>query len=266
MKRGVLRGKSNQSVTAAGLPRTFILYAPENLDPKVPAPVVIIAHGWMMSGQQMYDITSYHKLADREGFVVMYPDGEPAALGPWNVGQNACPSSLALLPLATGDDQAFLDAMLAFVEEDQCVDHEHVFVTGFSMGGYFANETGCLRPDIAAIGPHSGGSHELAACATSRKPVIILHGTMDGLIPVTCGKQARDRWVDRNGCSTEIDTVPVMGGHCEYSRNCPANGQVALCLFDGMDHGWAGGQGSFGFPNYESASELTWKFFKSYGW
>jgi polyhydroxybutyrate depolymerase len=265
-KPGAIRGKSNQMLTAAGLARTFVYYAPETLDANTPAPVVIVAHGWTMSGQQMYDITQYQKIADMEGFVLMYPDGEPASIGPWNVGMGACPSSLAILPIGAGDDQSFIDAMLAFAAADQCIAREHVFVTGFSMGGYFANETGCLRPDIAAIGPHSGGSHDFSTCAAKHKPTIIFHGTMDGLIPVTCGKEARDRWASHNGCGSEVESVTVMGGHCEYSKGCPADGQVALCLFDGMDHGWAGGQGNYGFPNYESASMLGWSFFRKYAW
>jgi polyhydroxybutyrate depolymerase len=252
---------------AAGLSRTFVYYAPENLDPNEPVPVVVVAHGWLMSGQQMYDITQYSQIADREGFIAVFPDGEPLSVGPWNVGQDACPSNLLVLPLATGDDQAFIDGMLEFAEADQCLDRKHVFLTGFSMGGYFANETGCQRPDIAAVAPHSGGSHDLSACPTMKKPIIILHGDKDGLIPVTCGKQARDRWAARNGCSAEVESRPVTMGTCEYSKGCPADAQVALCLFDGMDHGWAGGVGGANaFPGYESASELGWEFFKKYAW
>jgi polyhydroxybutyrate depolymerase len=265
-KPGALRGKSNQMLSAGGLARTFVHYAPAHLRPNEPAPVVIVAHGWLQTGQAMYDLAQYQKIADREGFVLMYPDGEPASVGPWNVGVGACPSTLLVLPTATGDDQAFIDAMLDFADADQCVDRHHVFVTGFSMGGYFTNETGCLRSNVAAIGPHSGGSHDLTACPVLRKPVILFHGMSDGLIPVACGTEARERWVARNGCSAEVDSVAVMGGHCEYSKGCPADGQVALCLFDGMDHGWAGGQGSYGFPEYESASELGWAFFKKYAW
>jgi polyhydroxybutyrate depolymerase len=265
-KPGALRGKSNQMLTAGGLARTFVHYAPATLNANEPVPVVIAAHGWLQTGQAMYDLTQYQKVADREGFVLMYPDGEPAALGPWNVGEGACPSTLLVLPTATGDDQAFLDAMLDFAEADQCIDRRHVFVTGFSMGGYFTNETGCLRSNVAAIGPHSGGSHDLTACPVVHKPVILFHGTKDGLIPPACGIEARDRWVRHNGCSGEVQSVSVTGGHCEYSSGCPADGQVALCLFDGMDHGWAGGQGSYGFPDYESAAELGWAFFKKYAW
>jgi polyhydroxybutyrate depolymerase len=265
-KSGTLRGKQSATVTAAGVERSFVYYAPEALDPNEPAPVVIVAHGFTMSGEDMFDLTHYDALADTEGFVVLYPDGEPGSLGPWNVGEDPCASSLGPVPLASGDDQAFLDAMIAFVTGDRCVDRAHVFVTGFSMGGYFANETGCLRSDIAAIAPHSGGSHDLDACPVTRKPVLLFHGTSDVLIPTSCSVEARDRWAARNGCSDAVDRVDVLGGHCEYSTDCPADGQVVLCLFDGMDHGWAGGDGPFGFPDYESATELGYRFFRDYGW
>lgn len=259
-------GKSTRTLTAGGLERSFVYYAPPSLEPTVPAPVVIVIHGFLMSGEQMFDVTQYHLIADREGFVVLYPDGEPDAPGPWNVGEGACPSGLGDLPVAAGDDQAFIDAMLDFVEGERSIDRARVFVTGFSMGGYFSNETGCLRPDIAAIAAHSGGSHDLADCPVTRKPVIVFHGSDDGLIPVSCGEQTRARWAERNGCGTEVDVVSVLGGTCEYSKDCPSGGQVAFCSFEEMAHAWAGGRGIFGASDYESASELGWSFFEEHAW
>jgi hypothetical protein len=68
-KRGSLRGASDQTVTAAGVARTFVHYAPSTLDPNEPVPIVIVAHGWIMTGQQMFDITHYDRIADAERFV-----------------------------------------------------------------------------------------------------------------------------------------------------------------------------------------------------
>ncbi len=156
-KPGAMRGITNQSVMAAGVNRTFVLYEPTTINPDTPAPIVFVFHGWTMSGQAMYDLTEHHVVADREGAVIAYPDGEPGAPGPWNVGAGVC--SPGDLGAATGDDSSFIDAMLQFIEADQCVDHRHVFATGFSMGGYFSHEIGCTRPDFAAVAPHSGGTH-----------------------------------------------------------------------------------------------------------
>jgi polyhydroxybutyrate depolymerase len=283
-KTGTFRGRSSQMLVAGGLNRSFIYYAPNTLDPNQPEPIVIVPHGYTMSADMMFDITNYAQIADREKFIVMFPNGQAPGVGaPWNVGNPDCSSTAGILPLASGDDNAFIDAMVNFADADQCVDHNHVFMTGFSMGGYFANEVGCMRPDIRAIGPHSGGSHDFATCKVTNKPVLVMHFEGDGLIPYLCGTQARDRWIKLNGCLPDApDVAIVTGGRCEYYKGCPANGQVAMCSFtipSGMrsesfpGHAWSGGskQGSsggapFAIPETESASELSWAFFKRYAW
>ena len=271
-KKGGKRGKTNQKVMAGDMSRTFIMHAPKTLDPNKPVPLMIVPHGYTQSAANMYDFSNYPALADSEGFVVLFPDGQPGQTGPWNVGQGACNSVYGLLPLGSGDDQAFIDKMIETAESDQCIDREHIFVGGWSMGGFLSHETGCLRPEIRAIGPHSAGTHDLKGCVSKRKPVIMFHGTGDKLIPVECGKEARQRWAEHNGCSSEVEEKPVKRGHCEYSKGCPADGQVVLCLFDDMNHGWAGGPNSqvaiypSAFSEYESAAQLGWTFFKTYAW
>jgi polyhydroxybutyrate depolymerase len=271
-KTGATRGKSAQTVMAAGMRRSFIMHVPATLDPNKPVPLLVVPHGYTQAASDMYDFTNYPALADREGFVAVFPDGQPGQTGPWNVGQGACASVYGILPLGPGDDQAFLDAMVATVERDHCVDREHIFISGWSMGGFLTNETGCLRTDIRAIAPHSGGTHDLSSCVSKRKPAIIFHGTGDQLIPVECGKEARKRWAERNGCSAEVEMKPVKRGHCEHSKGCPADGQVVLCLFDDMNHGWAGGPDQqvaiypSAFSEYQSAAELAWDFFKTHAW
>jgi poly(3-hydroxybutyrate) depolymerase len=138
------------------------------------------------------------------------------------------------------------------------------------MGGYFANESGCLRRDLAGIAPHSGGTHDLSACPGTIKPVILFHGEVDGVVSYASGLQARDRWLQRNGCSAEFDLELVAGeGSCEYYRDCPEQAQVALCHFGGMEHKWAGGNDPsywYGDPDRANAAELAWKFWQKYAW
>src|SRR6185295_16995528 len=100
-----------------------------------------------------------------------------------NVGAGVCPSIAGAPPNATGNDFPFMDAMRADVAADQCVDPDHVFVTGFSMGGYFSHHAGCMRDDVRAVAPHSGGTHDLTGCAAPRKPIIMFHGSADPVIP-----------------------------------------------------------------------------------
>jgi polyhydroxybutyrate depolymerase len=265
-KTGARRGKTNRMVTVGAVNRTYIVYEPQGLDANRAAPLVFVHHGFGMTGQQMFDITQYSAVADQQGFVVAFPDGEPGSTGPWNVGTGVCGSGA--LVQASGDDFGFLDSMIAEIESDQCVDHAHLFVTGFSMGGYFSHHAGCMRPDLAAVAPHSGATHPFTSCAPGPKPVIIFHGTADNVIAQSCDDTARQQWVQKNGCGTGVDNVTVMGGHCEWSQGCPAHGQVVYCLFDNMAHAWAGGapNQNFSAPDYESATELSWSFFKNYAW
>jgi len=274
-KPGAKRGKSSETIRVGDARRSFVYYAPPNLDPNQPVPLVIVPHGYTQSGEAMYAITKYPQLADRESFVAIFPDGAPGSVGPWDVGSGVCGNG-TFVP-GSGDDQAFVDAMIAFAEADQCIDRDHIFMTGWSMGGYLSNHSGCLRSDIRAIGPHSAGSHDLKNCKTARKPVILFHFDPDGLIDFSCGRQARDRWVERNGCKLEDpDVTTVKGGRCEYYKGCPTDGQVAFCTFDLppnhlgdflAGHAWSGGTvRAFSIAETESAAELGYSFFKKYAW
>jgi len=269
-KSGMRRGLTNRSLMVAGANRTYLVYLPMNVSENQALALVFVHHGFTMSGQAMHDITLYSNLADKEGIAVVFPDGEagPNAAGaPWNVGTGVCGNGA--FEQASGDDFAFIEAMRTDVEVDQCIDHDHVFVTGFSMGGYFSHQVGCMRPDLArAIAPHSGGTHPFTGCVAGHKPVMIFHGTGDTLIDPNCAKSARDQWVAKNGCGSTVMTVNVKGGHCEWSNGCPADGQVVLCLFDNLAHAWAGGAPNLMYsdPSFESATQLQWDFFKQHAW
>ncbi|CAN5917235.1 PHB depolymerase family esterase [soil metagenome] len=280
-QRGGARGLTMRQVTAGGLARTYRVYLPPG-SASEPMPLVIVHHGYTMSGQAMFDITGYAALADSEHIALAFPDGQggPNSFGaPWNVGTNVCPSTSGAPPLATGDDFALLDAIEADVDQDQCLDRAHMFATGFSMGGYFSHHIGCMRPDIRAVAPHSGGTHELSGCVNARRPIIMFHGTSDTLIapgcqdpasaPVGSTVPAATAWAAHNGCSTTTTSRMVAGGTCIHYEGCPADGQVELCTFSGMAHCWAGGAagaGVFSCPAYAAATQLEWAFFKTYAW
>ncbi|MGH7270491.1 MAG: alpha/beta hydrolase family esterase [Polyangiaceae bacterium] len=267
--------------------RTYIAYLPTALSPTQAAPFVFVFHGYTMSGAQMYDITQYAALADSQGIAVVFPDGQAGS--PWNVsdtGAAVCGAGNAVNnPNAV--DFAFMDAMKADVLQDQCIDSAHVFATGFSMGGYFAHHIGCDRTDIRSVAPHSGGTiADLSGCKTGHEPIIIFHGTGDGLIADGCDDPngaaqagftpSATLWAQKNGCQTTVQNVATNGsgggmGQCYVYNGCPADGQVELCTFTNMSHGWAGGStagmgAAFAFPTYASATQLEWDFWKKYAW
>jgi poly(3-hydroxybutyrate) depolymerase len=138
-----------------------------------------------------------------------------------------------------------------------------------------------MNPQFRAAGPHSGGTHDLSSCTNQHRPMIIFHFKSDSLIDYACGTDARDQWIAHNGCSAaDPEVKSVMGGSCEYYKDCPADGQVAMCSFDEPSggageliegHAWSGGSqagsgAAFAIPQTESATELGWAFFKQYAW
>ena len=275
------RGQTNRSVMVSSNKRTYEVYLPMGVDPSTPIPLVYVFHGYTMSGDSMVSLTGYEAIADSDKVAVVFPDGEGgpnSLIAPWNVGSDVCPAVGGLPPaLNTGDDMDFIDAMRADIQTDQCIDSNHVFATGFSMGGYFAHHIGCERTDFRAVAPHSGGVHDLSACPSTTKPIIIFHGTSDETIPDACDDPTQTpissdhppsaiAWAKHNGCAMTYTSKAVENGTCMVYDGCPPGGQVEVCTFNGMLHCWAGGSGTFGCPGNESATALQWAFFKQYAW
>ena len=264
-----LVGSQKRQVRTDDRTRTFISYVPQRLDPRRPAPLVLVFHGALMSGASMRDLTGFEQVAEQEGFIAVFPDGD--ADRTWNIRPNdthVCGIG-ELFTNPDSDDFQFVDDMIAEVETSHCIDRDHIFATGFSMGGYFSNHLACERPELVrAVATHGSGTFP-GACK-GRVPMLMVHGTADFVIGEPCRNESRTRWVERNGCSSQFESEPVKKGVCEHHLGCPNDGGVTFCLFDGLCHGWSGrGTGElfcledFGpGPTYEDATRLTWRFFK----
>jgi len=287
--RSGMRGKTSRTLVVGSLQRTFIAYLPQGLSPSVPVPFVYVFHGANQSGQGLYDMTEYAKLADQEGIAVVFPDGQgtnsatgQGSLTPWNVsdGQASCGLG-ALVSNPNAVDFAFVDAMRDDVEKDQCLDGHHIYATGFSMGGYFSHHIACDRPDFRGAAPHSGGTYaDLGGCKATRMPIIIFHGQADILIAPGCDDPtaapqagfpaSATLWAKKNGCKDSYTAIPETMGQCFLYDGCPADGQVEMCSFPSLGHAWAGapvcanciGSGA----GFQSATQLQWSFFKKYAW
>lgn len=287
--RSGMRGKTSRSLMVGSLQRTFIAYLPQSLSPGTPVPFVYVFHGANQSGQALYDMTEFAKLADHEGIAVVFPDGQgtnsatgQGSLTPWNVsdGSLACGAG-ALVSNPNAVDFAFVDAMRDDISKDQCLDAKRVYATGFSMGGYFSHHIACDRPDFRAAAPHSGATYaDLSTCKTTLMPIIIFHGQADSLIAAGCDDPtaavqlgfppSATLWAKKNGCKETYTAMPETLGQCFLYDGCPAGGQVEMCTFPTLGHAWAGapvcasciGSGI----GFQSATQLEWDFFKKYAW
>ena len=70
------------------LRRTYHLHVPPGYDGKEPLPLVVVIHGAFDTAKGMEKVTGFSELADRENFLVLYPNGIGlfGFLQHWNAG------------------------------------------------------------------------------------------------------------------------------------------------------------------------------------
>jgi polyhydroxybutyrate depolymerase len=235
----------------------------------------------------MARLTRFRALADRDTFIVLFPDG---LYRNWNDGREP---SVSRTHAQGTDDLAFIDALLDSLARAFRIDSSRVFATGISNGAIFSHFLGARRSGrIAAIAPVAGGiavpfdRHFHPSAPVS---VLILQGTDDPLVPyggggVAGGSRGRVigtpeavvKWVTANGC----ERVPVRqdlpdsdpGDGCRVSvyrwRGGAGGTEVVLHRIRGGGHTWPGG------PQYLpeflvgpvctdiDASQVIWEFFR----
>lgn len=275
-------GQSTEdALTHDGLERTYRVHLPPGYEPGTPLPLVVMLHGGGGSGLQFEQGSSkMSEVADREGFIAVYPDGT-GVIRTWN-GGGCCGSAVT----NDVDDVGFVGALLDQLEGTVCVDRRRVFASGMSNGGILSHRLACELPSrFAAIAPVAGA--EMAPGCTPGEPVPLMHihGTADGHVPPEggfgCGPAnvsfppLADTMETRrlvNGCQPTTSVAFTAGdGTCAAYDGCEAD--VVLCLIDGGGHSWPGGEPNVGVIDCPGdgpqsttfhASEEAWRFFQGH--
>jgi polyhydroxybutyrate depolymerase len=265
-----------------GRVRSYELHAPEGLT--VSAPLVIALHGRGDDGSGMEALTHFDALADREGFVVAYPDG---LNNEWNFVRGVHGYDMSQ------NDTAFLVALIDHISEDHPVDKTRVYLAGFSNGALMVQRAACENPaPFAAFASVSGalfgGMPEVCSQTSDiRAPMLLINGTADTNIPWegTSVEQNGQKiyitypvsdtlgfWSVFNGCLLDADTtdLPQLGNSPGtqvrlFTMKCPADTAVLLYRIASGGHNWPGqkaGDPQMGSINRDiDASEEIWKFF-----
>jgi len=269
--------------TSDGHERDYRLFVPDNL-PAGPRPLIVVLHGGGGAGRGMERFSGFDELAEKEGFLVAYPDGHNRN---WNDGR----SSQALDEQREGvDDGAFIEAMIDEIAARQAVDPQRIYVTGVSNGGFMSHTLGNRFPDrFAAIAPVIGGISPLVEKNFGRGAVavLIIQGTEDPLVPYGGGNVAKDRgelidtvaaaklWAARNGCTADSGDADMPDSdpddECKPKRRVWSGGEapVELRTVVGMGHTWPGGSQylptAWIGPVCEDfdATKDIWEFFKA---
>jgi polyhydroxybutyrate depolymerase len=256
------------AVRVGGRDRSYLVYIPASLPPQ--AALVIVLHGSGMDGARMRVCTGYEfdRLADQNGFVVLYPDG-------YRRNWNDC-RKYATFPAKREniDDVGFIRTLIARVRVEQAIDQKRVYVFGFSNGGHMAFRLAMETPEeIAAITAVAASlpTPDASSCPqqgrTSR--VMLINGTGDPINPyqggivtlfgfasrgsVMSSMASVQNFVERSGItgppvrgqlpkgfSDDITSVETLTWH--------ANGEPICCLYTVRGGGHVIPQRAYRFP------------------
>ena len=252
-----------------GVERSYELHIPPAYDGQTPLPVVLSFHGFTSSGLGQQVLTQMDPLADREGFIVAYPNG---IANSWNGG--ACCGRAADEGI---DDVGFARALIEDLGERGCIDERRIYATGMSNGGFLSHRLACEAADvIAAVAPVASVlGIPPADCEPSRPvPLVHFHGTGDLLVPVegsftaTSVADSTQGWIDRNGCGADARLSCEDGvATCETVDDCDGDASVSLCIIEGAGHCWPGQpcrlDGLGEATTDIDANEVMWELFRS---
>jgi polyhydroxybutyrate depolymerase len=282
-------GTVHEAMESGGQQRTYELHVPDKPQPNRAKPLVIVFHGSGSNGVAMEKFSKFSALADREGFIVAYPD---AVRHEWNDGREArsIPSQARHV-----DDVAFVDAMITRIASAHRIDSHRVFAAGFSNGGIFAHYLGSrLAGRLAAIAPVGGG---LAEPASGRfKPaaplsVCIIHGAADKLVPYGGGEvdvshngriiateQSASLWTRQAGVLAAPTTSLLSGTTSDDHRRvkftrwpaAKSGTEVVLYTIEDGGHAWPAEpeirreRRLWRMPRSFDATTAIWDFFKKH--
>ncbi len=217
-------GLSDQTLTVGGVARQFRVHVPPGS--AAPRALVFVLHGGGGEGLNVAEtgrhvLSVFRTVADREGFVVVYPGGVPSRDAEGNVGWTDCRADN--LVAADVDDVGFLAALIERVRGQYGLPTAKVFMAGGSNGAQMTQAFAFVRPDlVAAVASFAGGlpqNPRPGACTTGPSrpvPILLLHGTGDMPMPwgggcvanlggacnrgrVISAEATRDRWLQING-------------------------------------------------------------------
>lgn len=142
-------------------------YVPESYDPGSPCPLVISLHGGLMTGWGQAVYSSWTNVADREGFIVVFPDAALrrfwlTEIAPQHVAALTTPNDEGLYlnvpPTSARDnhDIRLIRGLIDWAADTYAIDRERVFVQGMSMGdamtSTFARRVGSMLAGASGSG------------------------------------------------------------------------------------------------------------------
>jgi poly(hydroxyalkanoate) depolymerase family esterase len=208
----------------------YLVYTPTGYKPGQRLPLLVMLHGCQTTAYQQMEANLYNPLADRQHFIVVYPDVDPV--------EAAQPGPLVrcwlfYTPQEWQRDQgdgAAVAAITRSVMSGWHIDPQRVYLMGMSAGAFLTADMAATYSDLyAAVGENAGADYEDPECtfqSAAKLPVtktaqdaytemgprgrvvpkIVIGGDADQGIPPACADQALEQSLRTNNLVINHDT------------------------------------------------------------
>lgn len=237
------------------------IHVPEKVGPG--APLVVVLHGCTQSANGYDESAGWSRLADRFGFIVLYPEQQRAN------NPNLCFNWFSPADVKRGQGEALsIRQMITTVQTRHHIDAGKVFVTGLSAGGAMAASMLASYPDAFAAGAviaglpfavadtlpeafdrmrgHGGpGAEELVQLVRNASAhngpwprLSIWHGSADATVDQVNASALINQWRPLHGVPFEPSQTDTTNGYA-HRVWCDATGSAVLEEYSiaGLGHG-----------------------------
>ncbi|MEH1031335.1 PHB depolymerase family esterase [Micromonospora profundi] len=233
------------------------VYVPDNR-PANPA-IVVAMHGCGGSGPGFYSGSEFASLADRYGYVVIYPSATQQA----GFGNCFDTWSDAAKRRGGGSDPVSIISMIRYVQQQYGGDPNRVYATGSSSGGMMTNHMLALYPDVFKAGAafmgvpfncfanaadYPPGASQCTGGNMNRTPqqwgdavrqaypgysgprprVQLWHGTADTLVPYSLLQETIEQWTNVFGLSQTPTSTDTPQANWNRRRYADSSGTVQV--------------------------------------
>ena len=234
------------------------VHVPAGYDSAVATPLIVLLHGYTLSGEGQDAYMGLSDLVDGYGFLMAAPDGTKEN-GPdenrfWNASRSCCNFFESEV-----DDSTYLADLIDSIKGDYNVDDTRVFLVGHSNGGFMSYRMAHDHSDTIAAIVSLAGADQSEGRPTPDDPVHVLqiHGTADTVInyeggvfrggaPHPGARESVEAWAAHNGCAkTGVDTgtFDLDGGLdgaetvvTRYASGCRPGGSAELWTITDGSH------------------------------
>ena len=277
-------GDYNFRFEHVGATRVYRVHVPPSYTGSKAVPLVLALHGGGGDMEYQADNANYGHAAkaDREGYVVVFPNGysrfKSMRLATWNAGR-CCGEARD----QNSDDVGYLRQVVELVSRQLHIDRQRVYATGMSNGGMMVYRLACEAADVFAAVASVAGSDSTTDCRPSRPvPVLHIHAQDDdhvqfqgGAGPKSVRKsmvtdftpvpQVIDKWVGLDHCTAAPQRVlQTEGAYCELHAGCQGGTRVQLCVTEHGGHSWPGASRTMSGAQPSraiDANDVIWDFF-----